>query len=238
MKKSERKAEQRKNKSAGAIESTSGTQQEPFAVYWARHIRALLLTALLLLVSLLFMAIEFSPISQVASHPDEKEQNNIMMALSKTAVQLQQAKSKQQKYFTVKLTQDEVNSLLTTALMVIKSKSSENAPMIYGQWSAGKLHAEISYMQSGVYFTLRCIALVSVNDRKLNVSISDSTLGMLPIPPSAVEECINEELAKLSASREMQVFFDVVKSFSFDNDGNALVTISAQRAPELLLSIF
>ena len=203
-----------------------------------KNVRAILITAFLLFAALIFLTVEFTPIPQVGDYPSVEDQNNLMAAFLRTTVQHQRAKSNNQEFFTIKLSPDELNSLLMTALTVFKSQSSEKDPMLYGKWHADKLHAELSYKQSGVYFTLRCIAQVSLDNRNLRVSISDSTLGMLPVPSLVIEEYANQEIAKLISQPEMQGFFDVVKSFSFDSEGNAILVVNSQRAPELLFSLF
>ena len=182
----------------------------------------LLLTALS--VTLLLSVEKHSAVPVHGSTPDLNANETLQTLRKKFAT------NSEQNSLTMVLSADELNSYLPWIFDQANSGYKEEL-QVNGVWENGKFKGAASVFCWKAYINVRFTAELLYKDNKLDLVITNTKLGKLPLPGFITSMISKKILAALEADKDYRQIMKSVKNINVTPDGSLLLTFDNDTTP-------
>ena len=124
----------------------------------------------------------------------------------------------------IELTQNEINTLLTTGL---RAAQRHQKPDFYydAEWSQGALVLRGSRILPVFAVNLETEIIPSVSQKKVSLAVRLCRIGWLTLNPKLVEAALDKRLKELEEEEEYRVFTAIVESLTVQKEGSVILRL-------------
>lgn len=137
---------------------------------------------------------------------------------------------------TVEFAPDEIDALLANAIRVWQLRHSEASdPVFFARWSDGAAYVEASLPLAGP-LAVNVVSKLrpALDNRHLEVTLSDSRAGWLPLPGLVMNPVGAMVIERLSQSEEYRMAMEAVYLIQVTQEGNLAVTFAPGKMAGLI----
>ena len=124
----------------------------------------------------------------------------------------------------IELTQNEINTLLTTGL---RAAQRHQKPDFYydAEWSQGALMLRGSKLLPFFAVNLEAEIIPSVSADKVSLAVRSCRVGWLSLSPKLVETALNNKLKEIEDGDEYRAFTAIVESLTVQKEGSVILRL-------------
>ena len=124
----------------------------------------------------------------------------------------------------IELTQNEINTLLTTGL---RAAQRHQQPDFYydAEWSQGALVLRGSKILPVFAINLEAEIIPAVSADKVALSVRSCRVGWLALSPKLVETALNNKLEEFEGQEEYRAFTAIVESLAVQKEGSVILRL-------------